>query len=280
MAKKKSKKSTKTAAKHDKPRGRPLIEVLNRFLDSTPFTLAPASRVPTLEECEKVCGPARCWKGRCHEISVWINTALALGWFERYGVYSGEVKKGYYTPGRIGYQHGWLELPDGRVFDPTRWVFEAVKPYLYVSEQKCKCDVFDPDSGTDGMTCVICGHTVEEHAADFMQPCLVGSTDEYDIGAERMLEEFRRDRAPPLDDGKPPRFDFTLDSDGVEVDFVKGLFPGYPDLGFAQLFYLGNLGPLALGELARPIYEKLVAVGHAELIPYDFRVMVLKGGRY
>jgi hypothetical protein len=27
--------------------------------------------------------------------------------------------------------HGWVLLPDGNVFDPTRWVFEGILPYLY-----------------------------------------------------------------------------------------------------------------------------------------------------
>ena len=31
-------------------------------------------------------------------------------------------------------QHSWIILSDGRVVDPTRWVFEGAAPYIYVGE--------------------------------------------------------------------------------------------------------------------------------------------------
>jgi hypothetical protein len=56
-----------------------------------------------------------------------------------YGHYLGEIhpKSRFAERARIGWvQHGWVILPDGRVFDPTRWVFEAKKPYLYVGDDE------------------------------------------------------------------------------------------------------------------------------------------------
>lgn len=33
--------------------------------------------------------------------------------------------------GRPFAHHGWVEKADGSIVDPTRWVFEHVKPYIY-----------------------------------------------------------------------------------------------------------------------------------------------------
>lgn len=36
--------------------------------------------------------------------------------------------------------HGWVLMPDGRIFDPTRWTFEAKSPYLYVGPDRDEYD--------------------------------------------------------------------------------------------------------------------------------------------
>jgi hypothetical protein len=56
-----------------------------------------------------------------------------------YGHWTGPIAKDSYFH-RLGagagpfVRHGWILLPDERVCDPTRWVFEDVAPYLYVGE--------------------------------------------------------------------------------------------------------------------------------------------------
>lgn len=35
-------------------------------------------------------------------------------------------------PDEIAFEQGYILLPDGRVFDPTRWTFEMVRPYVYI----------------------------------------------------------------------------------------------------------------------------------------------------
>jgi hypothetical protein len=36
----------------------------------------------------------------------------------------------FYKRGRV-VRHGWVETPDKLIIDPTRWVFEGKKPYIY-----------------------------------------------------------------------------------------------------------------------------------------------------
>jgi hypothetical protein len=54
------------------------------------------------------------------------------------GIWTGEVAPGSHfrwlvddglVPG--GVAHWWLETPDGRVIDATRWVFEGREPYVF-----------------------------------------------------------------------------------------------------------------------------------------------------
>lgn len=52
-----------------------------------------------------------------------------------YGLWKGPVHPQSYFHGKgvVGFiRHGWVQLDDGRVLDPTRWVFEAAAPYVYV----------------------------------------------------------------------------------------------------------------------------------------------------
>ncbi len=89
--------------------------------------------MPTLIECETAISiPCGSWPTRCHEIAVAINRKLGLSWQECYGFYYGPVAEGGpFDAGRPVQRHGWLKLPDRRVFDPTRWVFEQKLPYVF-----------------------------------------------------------------------------------------------------------------------------------------------------
>lgn len=195
-------------------------------------------KLPTLAECEAVAGPAAGWASRCHEIACKINRDLGLNWFERYGIYTGPISPKSPFAARKFARHGWLEVPDGRIFDPTRFVFEAVEPYLYVGR-------------------------------DYGQ---------YDLGGER-FRSCRRPWLPPPFEPTDAAFDFTL-SDADAEEYMRDLFPTYPQLSFNQLIWLGNLGPSELGESARPIYQKLIDLGQRAIVPLDYRVAVLNNGRY
>ena len=85
-------------------------------------------------EIEEAIGDARTWKARCHEISCALKDAFPEHFGKavtRYGAYDGRVAVTSMFYGRPFIRHGWLEMPDGTIIDPTRWVFEDCKPYIY-----------------------------------------------------------------------------------------------------------------------------------------------------
>jgi hypothetical protein len=91
---------------------------------------------PSLAEAEKAVGSAAAkWKGRCYEVSCKLVEAGLVEGVPVYGHYLGYVGPESFFGTRAGMpfvRRGWVLLPDGRVFDPTRWVFEDEEPYLYV----------------------------------------------------------------------------------------------------------------------------------------------------
>jgi hypothetical protein len=56
----------------------------------------------------------------------------------RYGHWLGPVASGsqfFSAHVTLGWSnHGWIELPDKRICDPTRWVFEDTDPYVFLGE--------------------------------------------------------------------------------------------------------------------------------------------------
>ena len=85
--------------------------------------------------------PQRKWPGRCYEICCKILECHMLEGVARYGHYLGPVKEGTMFYDRLVVQHGWIEMKDGRIFDPTRWVFEGVEPYVYVNKNNGDYDI-------------------------------------------------------------------------------------------------------------------------------------------
>jgi len=91
--------------------------------------------VTSIAVIEKAIGiKADRWVSRCHEIAGCILRKNLVPSKSRlcYGNWMGAFEEGSPFHGRAFTHHGWIELPDGRVYDPTRWVFEQVKPYIYV----------------------------------------------------------------------------------------------------------------------------------------------------
>lgn len=88
----------------------------------------------TLAEAELIVGsPATSWIGRCSEIS--DKLADAYRGEAVYGHWLGPVDETSpfaYARSTGFAQHGWIEIPDGSVVDPTRFGFEMVTPYIYV----------------------------------------------------------------------------------------------------------------------------------------------------
>ena len=80
--------------------------------------------------------PLEQWRGQCFGIaSALVEKGLVPG-RAVYGHYLGRVSPQSVPFGsrrQMPFQaHGWVALPDGSILDPTRWVFEAKAPYLFI----------------------------------------------------------------------------------------------------------------------------------------------------
>lgn len=241
-------------------------------------------RIPSLAEAEAAIGePAARWVSRCYEIAFKLVAAELVPGRAVYGHYLGPVAAGSYfsTRGANGFVgHGWISLPDGRVLDPTRWVFEGREPYLYVGA------LGEPDDpiAADWALC-ICGHLRGEHRyGGFANACRVCTHD---------CEDYERDRSGEVrfeyDEGgnslreamltPPPAFDPDAESLQLSLeprlhDFLLGLL-GSPAVTIRQAAWIANLPLARLGEDARAIYQALCDAGWAGLLPLDNKLRVL-----
>jgi hypothetical protein len=165
-----------------------------------------------------------------------------------YGHYLGPVAPGTLFSGRHGFvQHGWVELADGRVLDPTRWAFEGVEPYLYVGVR----DHYD--EGGNQLR-----RQLQGEAPMFDTERVVNITPRMlPTAAWKWMEEI-------------------LSLQGHLAD--EGYEPG--DVSFMQLVWIANLDPRTMGcdgEHAVDIYAMLDKLNQSALIPLDNQLMVEKG---
>lgn len=87
-----------------------------------------------LRAIERVAGPSYLWSGRCHEIATAAVGNHIISGKVRFGHWTGPVSMWSIFSGRLIVQHGWIELDDGGIIDPTRFVFEDEEPYIYIGE--------------------------------------------------------------------------------------------------------------------------------------------------
>lgn len=77
------------------------------------------------------------WAGNCYGIaSACLRHKVVEGKL-CYGHWIGPISKfsKFAKNISIGFaHHGWIELKNGGIFDPTRWAFEMVEPYIYVGK--------------------------------------------------------------------------------------------------------------------------------------------------
>jgi len=71
------------------------------------------------------------WPGRCHEIACAVLEHCLIPGIDRYGLYHGYINPNSIFGNRSFTAHGWIELEDDSILDPTRWVFECEEPYVY-----------------------------------------------------------------------------------------------------------------------------------------------------
>lgn len=88
---------------------------------------------PDVEETVRRIGtPVESWPGNCHGIAdLLLRHGVVAGRLD-YGHWIGPVHPESIFANRSIAPHGWVDMGDGIVCDPTRWVFEGLKPYIYL----------------------------------------------------------------------------------------------------------------------------------------------------
>ena len=79
------------------------------------------------------------WPGQCYGIAGEMLRKDVCEGSLRYGHWTGPVSdacpvESFKKGSGLFCRHGWIEHDDGRITDPTRWVFEGREPYIYVGE--------------------------------------------------------------------------------------------------------------------------------------------------
>ncbi len=143
-----------------------------------------------------------------------------------YGFYHGPCK-GKTQP---FYRHGWVVADDGRtVWDPTRWVFEGVEPYIFVGP-------------------------LESHQ-------------EYDEGMRKIRALARLPFPATAEHKRVTTFNWSPKTASYLWDLFGGFEPY--SLNFVQVLWLANHDCEALGEHIDEVYSALVANDHETCIPID-----------
>lgn len=179
------------------------------------------------------------WRGNCHGIaSLLLQHGLVIGKL-RYGHWVGPVSKdsmfGKYPNGLV--RHGWIELLDGTIVDPTRFEFEQKEPYIYVG----KNDHYD--AGGNRIKMARLTPPPEYNPTENQVTLSMCSS------AMELVEELFKMKGST----EPRELTVTV----------------------MQVFWLANL-PLQLFEgLAKPIYEAIIEAGHGAFIPIDNKDMIM-----
>ena len=191
-------------------------------------------------EVAKIIGvPVEEWKGNCHGISsLLLEHKLVVGKL-RYGHWIGPVREktlfSKYPRGIV--RHGWVELENGTIVDPRRYIFEGVEPYIYVG----KNDHYDAGGN--------------RFRQSLMKPAPKYSKDERQVTLKIRRIVARKILEDMLD---------TTSHFGVIYATIK------------QVFWLANLPLDTFSGFAKPIYEAIMEVGYGAFIPIDNKTMVME----
>jgi hypothetical protein len=202
---------------------------------------------PILSTFEKHLGPADGWAGCCFGIATGAveKKLVPKGSVAVYGHWKGDVhpESMFFAASGWGFvQHGWVQKPDGTVCDPTRWVFEHVKPYIYDGP----ADHYDVGGNALRMR-------------------MLGSAPEYDPNDP----QFHLNRA--ILPG--PAWTFVERLLGLhEACLDDGPEPG--TVSYRQLAWLANHDPAVLGQHAPALYAALDTLRLRGLVPIDNWMMV------
>lgn len=212
--------------------------------------------------------------GNCYAIACKVVESGIVRGRAVYGHWFGEVAKtGYWAKRRDQpfQRHGWVELEDGRILDPTRWSFEDKEPYLYLAEPVGEfiCD---------------CEHVLDEHDNGFFRKCTIlgclcldyeAEKSEYDEGGNRIRKAMSR--PPPAYYPSDKKVDLVMQSNAKL--FVMELLCQPEAITMPMVFWLGNLPLEALGPFAKDVYKAIINAEGPGIIPIDNRWKVLGRGK-
>lgn len=187
---------------------------------------------------EKAIGmKAELWAGKCHEVAALLLKKNVVVGKLRYGHWIGPVHPdSMFAERPLGLiHHGWIELEDSYIVDPTRWVFECEAPYVYIG----KNDFYDAG-----------GNVLRQLN---MQP-----PPEFDCSCSQAL----------LKSSKVAAF---VKSMHVDCRAVKQ----QTKVTMKQMFWLANLPLELLGNYAKDVYLELIDQGYGVFIPIDNKEIVL-----
>lgn len=203
-----------------------------------------ADMVPDMDTLQKVVGPFEKWVFNCYGVASTILKSGVLQEIEDtfgpiklcHGMFRGEIAPNSPFKTLLA-QHGWLELEDGIVIDPTYWVFEGVEPYVRVAS------INDYDLGATDL---------KRRVLKNINPPEFGEID----------------AAVKWHDSDPFANDAVDNLLGTHSHIKDGL------ISKQQAFWLANLPLDVLGEQAPNIYRALENMKMAAFIPIDNREYV------
>jgi hypothetical protein len=200
-------------------------------------TKAPQAPMPKLRDIATAIGVAVAdWPGRCYEIARRaVEAGLFPGAHVGYGHYHGPIAPTSMFATRVSSHHGWIVLADGRIADPTRWVFEAVRPYLYVGTAYEQYDL----------------------AGNKLNRMLLG--DEPPPGPEEVLGRAKQPCVTPLALKEAAAIQYLIDVVGTTPDAITE----------AQIYWVAHRMPEELGIAAKPLYLAMQEADLKGWIPLD-----------
>lgn len=210
-----------------------------------------AAPLLSLKQAEELVGDkAANWHGRCFEIASVL--APHVGGTAVYGHWVGDISakaKFWAAKKDTGFaNHGWVVLPNEHgnyvygqevILDPTRWSFEAKKPYLWSGRNDGSYD----EGGNKLRDLMQCNKPRSEDPDDNREPVLLP------MSSDELYERIRV---------------------VCGISWLEEYSEDYPYLAHWDVLRLCNANPHKLGLFfVAEVYEKLNAAGYKYGIPLD-----------
>lgn len=187
--------------------------------------------------------PVEHWKGQCHLISSLMVEHKLVDGESVYGKYDGSIAPTSMFAGLpTSIRHGWI-VTKSEIIDPTRWVFEDAKPYIFSSPLENK---------------------------------------DYDQGSQAFNNWIRTvSRSTPPAYNPNSRQIATSDEVAIFSAHILGLDEKPTQLCIEQAMWIANTNYNAIGsKMAIKFYDWLVNNNMGALIPIDFKQMAEKDKNY